>query len=99
MPQGSRRPGGSSNSNTHTKLPRNNRLTDAAEILNQSNFMEFRCDNFLVKRLHNVLVSARMQRAGNMGNVILGCTKNNLRHVAAWHQAQITQEFITVHDR
>src|SRR3954462_4919156 len=65
----------------------------------QSDFLEFRGDDFLVERLHDVFVGAGMQRARNMCDVVLGGAEHHLGGVAAGHTAQIAEEFVTVHDR
>ena len=61
--------------------------------LDQSDFVKLRRDDFLVERLHDVLVGARVKRAGDVRDIVLGRAENDLRHVAAGHQPQVAEEF------
>src|SRR5205085_5226252 len=65
----------------------------------QADFLEFRFDNFLVERLHDVFVGARVHRARDMREVVLGGAEDDLRLVAVRHGAERAQEFIAVHNR
>src|SRR4051794_37860985 len=65
----------------------------------QTDFMKFRRDDVLVERLHDVFVGAGVQRARDVGDVVLGGAEHHLGRIAAGHAAQVAQEFIAVHDR
>src|SRR3954454_18261577 len=67
--------------------------------LDQTDFMKFGRDDVLVERLHDVLVGAGVQRARDVGDVVLGGAEHHFGRVAAGHAAQIAQELIAIHDR
>src|SRR6185437_14050803 len=65
----------------------------------QPNLLEFRLDDVLVERLHDVLGGPAMQRARDVGDVVLGGAEHDLRAVAARHPPQRPQELVAVHLR
>src|SRR5262245_28835468 len=65
----------------------------------QSDFLELCRHDFLVERLHDVFVGAGMQRASDMGDVVLRGAEHHLGLVAAGHAAQVAEELVAVHDR
>src|SRR6478609_5893904 len=65
----------------------------------QADFLEFRLDDLLVERLHDVLVGAGVQRARDVRDVVLGGAEHHLGSVAAGQTAQRTQKLVAVHLR
>src|SRR5579871_4074131 len=55
----------------------------------QADFLEFVGNNVLVERLHDVFIGASLQRARDVGDVILGGAEHHLRHVAARQAAKV----------
>src|SRR6202047_3343906 len=94
---------------THqTRLKRHDRRTNAeghsaagsmGATSDKADFLELRGNDVLVERLHDVFVGAGVQRARDVGDIVLGGAEHHLGHVAAGHAAQIAEEFIAVHDR
>src|SRR4051812_38228968 len=80
-------------------------LLDGSERGNEENgsdqpdFLELGLDDFLVEGLHDVFVGARVQRARDMGDVVLGGAEHDLGPVAVRHPAQRAQELVAVHAR
>ncbi len=56
--------------------------TQTADGSDQPDFLELGFDDFLVERLHDVFVGARVQRARDMGDVVLGGAEHHLGPVA-----------------
>ena len=48
----------------------------------QSNFLEFRLDDFLVERFHDVFVRAGMEGARDMRNIVFSRAENDLRCIS-----------------
>src|SRR6185437_4599609 len=65
----------------------------------QPNLLGLRLDDVLVERLHDVFVGPGMQRARDVGDVVLGGAEHDLRAVAARHPPQRPQELVAVHLR
>src|SRR5450759_3372926 len=65
----------------------------------EADFLEFRGDDILVERLHDVFVGAGVKRARDVRDIVFGGAEHHLGLVAAGHAAQIAEEFIAVHDR
>src|ERR1700733_6971157 len=65
--------------------------TPPASASDQTDFMKLRRDDVLVERLHDVFVGAGVQRAGDVGDVVLGGAEHHLGLLAAGHPAQIAQ--------
>src|SRR3981189_1359355 len=63
----------------------------------QSDFLELGGDDVLVERLHDVFVGTGMQRARDVGDIVLGGAEHHLGRVATGHAAQIAEEFVAVH--
>src|SRR5215510_16289065 len=70
-----------------------------AACLDQPDFLELGLDNFLVERLHDVLVRTGMQRARDVSDVVLGRAEHDLGLVAARQSPQRPQELVAVHLR
>src|SRR5712671_1025567 len=77
---------------THTRT----RLRHRSE---QPDLLELGLDDVLVERLHDVFVRARMERARDMGHVVLGGAEHHLRSVAAGKPTQRPQELVAIHLR
>src|SRR2546423_6139034 len=75
---------------TRQESGRANRRSD------QADFLELGLDDIPVERLHDVLVRPRMQRARDVGDVVLGGAEHHLGPIAMRHPAQRTQEFVAV---
>src|SRR5450631_4226581 len=65
----------------------------------QPDFLELGFDDILVERLHDVFVGAGMQRACDVGYIVLGGAEHHFGSVAAGEPAQHAQEFVAVHLR
>src|SRR5262249_7702286 len=65
----------------------------------QPNLLELRFDDFLVERLHDVFIGARMERARDMGDVVLGGAEHHFRSIPIRQPAEDAQELIAVHFR
>src|SRR5581483_251307 len=75
------------------RTQRSNRNSD------QADFLELGLDDLLVERLHDVLVGAGVQRAGDVGDVVLRGAEHHLRPVAAGKPPQRLEELVAVHLR
>src|SRR6202161_507082 len=67
--------------------------------LDQPDFLELGLDDVLVERLHDVFVGTGVQRAGDVGDVVLGGAEHHFRPVATGQPAQHPQKIIAVHFR
>ena len=54
----------------------------------QPDFLELGFDDVLVERLHDVLVRAGMERAGDVSDIVLGGAEHDLRPIAVRQPAQ-----------
>src|ERR1700738_2529850 len=63
----------------------------------QTDFLEFRRDDVLVERLHDVFIGAGIERARDMVNSVFSGAEHHLGLVAAGQATQISQEFMAVH--
>src|SRR5260370_5685739 len=89
---------------THmSTLPKHDKTKEAdldrRRELDQADFLELRCDDVLVERLHDVLVGAGLDGARDMVDAVFGGAEHHFGLIAAGHAAQMTEEFKTVHDR
>jgi hypothetical protein len=65
----------------------------------QPDFLEFRCNDVLVERLHDVFVGACIKRARDMVHSVLSGAEHHLGLFAARQAAQTAKEFVAVHHR
>src|SRR3954452_1343667 len=65
----------------------------------QADFLELGRDDFLVERLHDVLVGAGMERARDMRHIVFGGAEHHLRLVAAGHPPEVAEKLVAIHDR
>src|SRR3974390_792525 len=63
----------------------------------QSDFLELRLDDLLVERLHDVFIGSRVQRAGDVRDVVLAGAEHDFRAIPVRHPAQHAQELVPVH--
>src|SRR6266478_2171101 len=56
-------------------------------------------DDIFVERFHDVFVGARMKRARDVGDIVLGGAEHHLGRIAAGQAAQIAEELVAVHHR
>src|SRR3569623_990939 len=75
------------------------RSGELSSPVDQADFLKLRADDFLVERLHDVLVGTGRKRAGNASDIVLGGAEHDLRLFAVRHHAQVAQEFMPVHHR
>src|SRR3954462_5687337 len=68
-------------------------------VSDKADFLEFRRHDVLVERLHDVLVGARVQRARDMRDVVLGGAEHHLGLVATRHAPEMAEELVAVHHR
>src|SRR5215472_11878942 len=65
----------------------------------EPDFLEFRLDDLLVERLHDVFVGTGVQCTRDMRYVVLGGAEHHFRSVAAGQPAKRTQKLVAVHLR
>src|SRR5450631_916241 len=65
----------------------------------QTDFLEFRRDDVLVERLHDIFVGAGIKRARDMVDSVFSGAEYHLGLITAGQATQVAQEFIAVHHR
>src|SRR6185312_779866 len=83
--------------NSHRKMARPSGLADVRS--DQADFLEFRLDDLLVERLHDVFVGTRVHRPRDMREIVFGRAEYDLRAVSMRHSPERPQELVAVHYR
>src|SRR5271165_774088 len=76
---------------------RSSTRTGGSPRSDQSDFLELRFDNLLIEGLHDVFIGPRVERAGNVRDIILAGAEHHFRAIAVRQPAKRAQELVPVH--